>query len=540
MALEIFRLVGSIFVDTDEANKSISNADKKAQGLGQTLINGVGTAAKWGAAFAGAAAAGAAALYGVASKSASASDEIDKMSQKIGISRQAYQELDFVLSQNGMDVNQLQGNMKKLVNQMQSAQEGGKTATAAFDALGLSVTDGSGALKDQETMFYETISALQSMEDETMRNALAVDLFGGSATQMAPLLNAGAGSMEELTQKAHDLGLVLGDETINAGVAFTDTIDQATRSFEAVVTEIGAQVMPIINDLLQWVLSHMPEIQAVIQAVFGVIGAVVTAAGDAVRWLAGIFDANFAEIQSIVQSVVSAISVFWSGELQPVLQQIGVFIQTVLAPAFTQVFQHLILPVVQTVFNTIGQLWTGTLRPVFDGIINFITGVFTGNWRQAFQGLSSIVSGVFGGMITVVKTPINAIIGIVNSFIGGLNRLKVPDWIPVIGGQSVNISPIPYLAKGGEITGSGAAIVGEAGPELINLPAGASVTPLRNGGDVGDKLDRVAGLLSELLAAVKSRDTQIVLNTGALVGQLAPAMDAELGRLYTRSGRGIR
>ena len=153
MALEIFKLVGSIMVDNTKANESLSKTDDKAKGLGQRLASGIGTAAKWGAGLVAAAGAGAAALYGVATKSAETADHIDKMSQKIGISRTAYQELDFILSQNGMSVDQLQGGMKKLVNTMQSAQDGNKTASATFAELGVSVTDSTGALRNQEDVF---------------------------------------------------------------------------------------------------------------------------------------------------------------------------------------------------------------------------------------------------------------------------------------------------------------------------------------------------------------------------------------------------
>lgn len=98
MALEIFKLFGSIMVDNDKANDSISQTDKKAQGVGKTLLKGVGTTAKWGAGILAAAGAGVTALGAVAMKSAGVADN---MSQKIGISRTAYQELDFVMSQSG-------------------------------------------------------------------------------------------------------------------------------------------------------------------------------------------------------------------------------------------------------------------------------------------------------------------------------------------------------------------------------------------------------------------------------------------------------
>ena len=76
------------------------------------------------------------------------------------------------------------------------------------------------------------------------------------------------------------------------------------------------------------------------------------------------------------------------------------------------------------------------------------------------------------------KAPINAMIGLINGFIGGLNNIKIPKWVPGIGGKSFSISKLPYLAQGGHLI-SGQAIVGEAGPELLTAKNGkTTVTPL--------------------------------------------------------------
>lgn len=541
MALEIFKLVGSIMVDNTKANESLSKTDDKAKGIGQRLASGIGTAAKWGAGIVAAAGAGAAALYGVATKSAEASDHIDKMSQKIGISRTAYQELDFILSQNGMSVDQLQGGMKKLVNTMQSAQDGNKTAVATFAELGISVTDSSGALRNQEDVFYEVISVLQGMGNETERNALANDIFGKSASEMAPLLNAGAGSMEDLRQKAHDLGLVLSDETIDAGVAFTDTQDQVKRALASVTTQLGAEVMPIINDFLQWVLAHMPEIQAVIKVAFDAIHVVVQAVGKVISWLAGVFEKYMPAVQEAAQKAFSGIQDFWEQHLKPCFDAIGDFIQNVLAPVFDEVFNGLIAPIVQAVFEGIGDLWENTLKPIFTGITDFLTGVFTGDFSKAFQGIVDIVDGIFSGIVTVVKTPINAVIGIINGFIRGLNKIKIPSWVPFVGGKGINIPTIPLLERGGilergqvgflEGNGAEAVVPLERNKQWIHAVAQDMDAAIGGGGQTIVVLTKILALLEKI-----SR-MGIFLDTGAMVGGLAGPMDKKLGQIQAQKER---
>ena len=281
MALEIFRLVGSVFVDTDEANKSIKKADESAEGLGKKLLKGIGTAAKWAAGLTAAAGAGAAALYGVAMNAASAMDVIDKGSAKIGISKQAYQEWSYVLGQNGMDISRLETGMKSLLSSMDSAASGTKSAQANFDTLGVSIYDATGKLKDQETMLQETLYALANMENGTEKARLATELFGKAGVEMMPMLNGGAEGMAELTKRAHELGLVVSDEAVTAGVVLGDTMDDVKQSLTAVKNKIGVEIMPLVQSGLDWILAHMPKIQSTCSTVFSVVAVVVS---TAVEW----------------------------------------------------------------------------------------------------------------------------------------------------------------------------------------------------------------------------------------------------------------
>ena len=559
MALEVFKLFGSIMVNNDQANKNISKTEEKAGGLAKKFVSGVGTAAKWGAAVVGAAAAGGAALFGMANKAAGTTDRIDKLSQKIGISRQGFQEWEFILSQSGMDIEKMQTGLKTLNNRMAEAQKGIGAGAEAFNRLKISALDSKGALKSQEQMFEETVTALQKMEDGTEKSRLATQLFGKAGLELMPLLNGAAGSVEELKAKAHELGLVISDESVDAGVKFTDTIDQLKRSFSAVVTNIGVSVMPIIQQFCDFILANMPIIQAVLGAFFGgveflvsnVVGAVTMLFGnlnlswdnvmqflnnawltigaplfenailpliqsvyenwdviwagiqlafqtawdimkgtweligkptldliiDIVGLVYGFFAERMPGIAGFFKQMVQDIQVFWQNNLQPCFKAIGDFINNKLAPAFKFVFNNIIGPVVDSCFRLIKNLWNGTLRPVLTGITQFLEGVFTGSWRKVFEGLGNIVKGVFNGLVSIVKTPINAIIGMVNKAIGGLNKLKIPDWVPGVGGKGINIPKIPMLAKGTKYFEGGMAIVGEEGPELVKMPKGSQVIP---------------------------------------------------------------
>ena len=484
--MDIFKLVGSIFIDNKEANNSLSKTEEKAGGVGSKLVSAAEKAGKFALGLGAAAATGATALYKVATSAAETSDKIDKMSQRLGISREAYQELDFALSQSGVNIDSFSTGAKTLLKNMDALTEGNKTATANFEALGVQVVDVDGKMRSQEDVLFDTIAAFQGMENSAEKSRLAQEMFGKQGQEILPMLNSESASIDELRQQARDLGLVLDNETIDAGVKLNDTLDQAKRTFDTVVAKIGTAVMPIVQKLLDWILEHMPEIQSVMGEVFGFINQAIET-------------------------------------LVPIIK------------ALTPVFKE--------VLRVFRDVWENGIKPILSGIIDFISGVFTGNWEKAFNGLGNIVKGVFNGLVSVVKLPINAVIGIINGFIGGLNRLKIPDWVPGLGGMGINIPQIPYLAKGGEAMGSGSAIVGEDGAELINLPKGATVTPLNanNNAFVGmeRRLEDMQNAISSLAAAIANYKPQIILDSGVLVGEIAPSMDNELGRLSMRELRGV-
>lgn len=127
---------------------------------------------------------------------------------------------------------------------------------------------------------------------------------------------------------------------------------------------------------------------------------------------------------------------------------------------------------------------TGTisgLLKVFDGITTFISGVFTGNWSKAWTGVKKIFGGIFDSFAAIAKTPINAVIGIINGAVDGINSLgfKVPKWVPLLGGKkfAINIPKIPMLYKGTKNWNGGLAVTQDRGGEIMDLPRGTRVYP---------------------------------------------------------------
>lgn len=572
--MEIFKLFGSIFVNTDAADESMQKTESKAKKIASAFGNGVKTAAKWGAAVVSAAAVAGTAIFGMAANVAETTDRIDKMSQKIGVSREAYQELDFICSQSGMSVDSLQGGIKKLTDQMQAARDGTKSAVKAFDELGVSIYDSNGALKDQETMMWEALDALQKMENQTEKAALANDLFGKSGSELMPMLNGAAGSIEEMKNQAHELGLVLSDDTVNAGVKLTDAIDQIKRSFSAIGTNLAASVVPIVLQFADIVLENLPMIQ---QAIASFAPLLADMAGSVLPPLMQLVSEIFPILIELVNQLIPPVTQFISvllpvitnlilSILPPLMQIIEAVLPllTTLIDALTpilqlviellnpiiQLFTNLLAPIITViaealaplieiigllmesglkplidVVKIVGEIFSGVLANVFTsckgvidniigvfrGLATFLKGIFTGDFKLAFQGIVDIVSNIFGGIVEFVKLPINLIIGLLNGFIDGINKIKVPDWVPLVGGKGINIPKIPMLRNGGNVIDPGRVLVGEDGPEFLDLPAGARVTPLdKVSGEIDYQLLKDL-IIEAILNAVSKLDLAVLI-----------------------------
>lgn len=391
MAVEVFKLFGSIFVNNDEANKSISKTDEKASSVASTLGKGVQTAAKWGAAVVGGATAAAGGMLKMAESSASTADHVDKMSQKIGISRQAYQELDFICSQTGTSVDKLSTGMKTLRSNM-----GDSKKAPLFEQLKVDVTDANGAMRDSEAVMWDTMKALQDMGNQTEKEIMAQKLFGKSGTELLPLLNSQAGSIDELKNKAHELGLVMSDELIDSGVGLTDSLDQTKRGFKAMITTLGGAFMPIVQKISDKFQTALPYVQEAITQLEPIVSSFFETMLPVLFQIGG-------ELFPVILTLLQT--------LFPVLQDLI----TQILPVFLQLFQQLapfFVQIVQQVLPLFVQLITA-LMPFIQQIITQILPVFLQIIQQIlpfFVQLATQILPIIIQLVQIILPPILQIV----------------------------------------------------------------------------------------------------------------------------------
>lgn len=284
--------------------------------------------------------------------------------------------------------------------------------------------------------------------------------------------------------------------------AILPVLGQLISTLLPILATLIAEILPIIVQLISTLL---PIIMQIVQSVLPVfIQLVNTIVPILIQIIQAILPVIIQLIQTILpiitQIIDTVLPVFISliNTVVPIFQNI---IQAIL-PVLSQLLQALI-PVIQLVAEIFASVLGSALQSianivssvmqVFQGLIDFITGVFTGNWSQAWEGIKSIFSGAVGGLGEIIKAPLRAVVSAVNTVIGGLNKLKVPDWVPGLGGKGINIPLIPGFAKGTERTPS-TFIAGENGPELITNAANRKVFTAAQTGQIFNNMAGAANL----------------------------------------------
>lgn len=284
--------------------------------------------------------------------------------------------------------------------------------------------------------------------------------------------------------------------------AILPVLGQLISALLPILATLIAEILPIIVQLISTLL---PIIMQIVQSVLPVfIQLVNTIVPILIQIIQAILPVIIQLIQTILpiitQIIDTVLPVFISllNTVVPIFQNI---IQAIL-PVLSQLLQALI-PVIQlvaeifanvlgTALQSIANIVSSVMQ-VFQGLIDFITGVFTGNWSQAWEGIKSIFSGVFSGLGEIFKAPFKVIVSVINTVIRGLNKLKVPDWVPGIGGMGINIPEIPGFAKGTNRTPS-TFIAGENGPELITDAANRKVFTAAQTGQIFNNMAGAANL----------------------------------------------
>ena len=375
-------------------------------------------------------------------------------------------------------------------------------ATVAYAKDGKSLSEGLGELQDK----------IKNASSETDAINAAAEVFGTKGgPRMADAIRRGTLNLEDLAKIADESQGSVG-ETFEATLDPIDKSNQAMNNAKLALAGVGESVQISLLPFFEMAIDALKSFKGWWDSLDqGTKNWIITLAG-----IAAVIGPALVVIGTLMSSVtkitagVKDLATVWSGLGKLFGLSGGWFAVAVIAIAAlvawlvwaynnvewfrngVNAFFQGVSDIAVEVFNFMGgyisNIFGGIIqnfqnffdagKRIFTGFIDFITGIFTGDWERAWNGVVNIFGGIFDMIAAMAKAPLNTMIGLINAFLGGLNNIKIPKWVPGVGGKSFSISTLPYLADGGHVL-NGQAIVGEAGPELLTNKNGkTTVTPL--------------------------------------------------------------
>ena len=378
--MDLFELFAKLTLDSSEYENGLNDAEKKANEFKEQWNNGTASIKK-GIKNIGVGVGTFTALGASAFKAADGIsknlDNIDKMSQKLGLSTDAYQEWDYVMQISGTSIDNMAMGLKTLTNKFDDAVNGSDSAIETFNRLGLSMEDIQGL--SREDLFKEVIFAFQGMEDSAERAALANDLLGRSGQELAPLFNTSAEETQDLIKQVRDLGGVMSKDAVKQGARFQDSLTSLKTAFQGAASELFEKLIPAISDFMDKVAKFIEDggldrIIETLQNLAPVIVTVVTAF------------AGFKIVSGIISLVQGLSTVF--GVLNAVMaaNPIGVVVLAIagLVAAFVTLWNKC-----EGFRNFFINLWEG-IKTAFSAVVDFFKG--------AFESIANFASDLWNGI----------------------------------------------------------------------------------------------------------------------------------------------
>lgn len=223
-------------------NKSIAALQDYAKKAGAAIVAGT-TAVATG-------------LSALTLKSALAADDLNTLAKQSGFSTADIQKWQYASDLIDVSIDDIVKSAAKMKKNMISTS---KTTIAAWDQLGIKVKDSNGHLRNSTTVFYETLTALSKVQNETERDTLAMTLFGKSADSLAGIVDDGGAALQELAGKAEKAGVILSQDTLDSANALNDKVDTLKATVKGFAGKVGSELAGRASKALDVVGSHFSK-----------------------------------------------------------------------------------------------------------------------------------------------------------------------------------------------------------------------------------------------------------------------------------------
>lgn len=397
--------------------------------------------------------ASAGAIFKLAQNAGALADDLNTLSATTGLSTQELQEFQYASDLIDVSVETLAGALKKTTTSMISAQSGTGASAEAFKKLGVSVTDAQGNLRDNNDVFQDAIKALGNVANETERDALAMQIFGKSATELNPLIEGGIDSLAEMATQANDLGLILSQEALDGANAFNDQLDilkaNGRNTMQVIGTEIASELTPAMESLNQVTMSYIKQLTTAMKSK-GIAGLAETA-GSIIGDIASKIATELPKIAEVgVQIALNLVNAI--NENAETIGTAGAQLITVLVEGFYTMLPTLI----ETAVTMIGSFIT-TIGEKLPEIIPVIT-----------NGLIQTADAIVNNLDLIINAGLQLFLGLVQGLEKALPSLiaKLPEIIGKV--ATTLIENLPTIIEAvGQIVISVANTLGQSVDQLI-------------------------------------------------------------------------
>ena len=521
--MDLFDLVAKLTLDSSEYEQGLSDAESSAGGFGDKL----GTAAKVGAgAMAGittaTVAAGAAFVKG-AGDVASYGDDIDKNSQKMGISATAYQEWDAILQHSGTSMNAMKGGIMTL---SKAAEKGDET----FAKLGITQEE----LKNmnQEELFARTIQGLQNMEEGTERTAIASKLLGGSSKQLGALLNTSAEDTEAMRKKVHELGGVMSDDAVKAAAAYQDSLQDMNTAIDGVKRGIVSNFLPSLTTAMDGIgmlfsgnstegLGKIKEgasqfistLSDTIPKVIEIGGNIIMALTQAiVENLPSILDAGIQAIVTLAKGISDSLPELIPSVVEAVMTMVETLLDNI--DLIIDAALQLMIGLAQGLINAIPKI-IEKIPVIIEKIVSALVGAIPQIASAGVQLFVALVTNLPQIIMSIVAAVPQIISGIVKAFGQGFEKMKeVGKKLFTSLGNALGSGVGAVKEKAGNLMTSIRNAFSNAGETMKNIGSKIS-TGLHNGiSGAASKVSQIAGKVFTSIKNVFTKAPEVLANIG--------------------------